>query len=78
MPEKQPGSRRTTTSASGMVDSIDEWRKKNWGQLPCCAHCGDPVIYANTEDWAMPMCFDCWGASGSPPRDPREREEINR
>jgi hypothetical protein len=41
------------------VDTIDEWRARHWGQPGACP-CGDPIILADTEDWPVPLCFDCW------------------
>jgi len=45
---------------------IDEWRAKHWGQAGSCGHCGDPVILADTEDWPVKLCFDCWFDAGGP------------
>lgn len=28
--------------------------------------CGQPGILADTEDWQVPRCHDCWVALGSP------------
>lgn len=41
------------------LDTIDAWRARNWGQPGACP-CGDPIILADTEEWKMPRCFDCW------------------
>jgi len=45
---------------------IDEWRSKNWGREGSCGHCGDPIILADTEDWPVKLCFDCWFDAGGP------------
>jgi hypothetical protein len=40
-------------------ETIDAWRARHWGQPGSCP-CGDPIILADTEQWAIPRCFDCW------------------
>ena len=44
---------------SDRLPTIDEWRARAWGQPGSCP-CGDPIILADTEDWPVPLCFDCW------------------
>jgi hypothetical protein len=36
---------------------------------PICP-CGG-IILADTENWKVPRCFDCWHALGEPPVEPR-------
>jgi hypothetical protein len=58
------------------VDTIDAWRERLWGRLGTCP-CGDPIILADTEDWDVPRCFDCWSVMTAEDRAKAERESRN-
>jgi hypothetical protein len=50
------------------LPTIDAWRAAHWGQPGAC-QCGDPIILADTEDWPVPLCFDCWAKQVSIPAE---------
>jgi hypothetical protein len=37
--------------------------------------CGDMFILADTENWKVPLCVECWIDIGSPEKDPNEFEK---
>jgi hypothetical protein len=48
-------------------------------------HCGygvrcsmkdcDGIIFADTEDWKQPLCYECWLDMGEPESDPFAKGE---
>lgn len=43
---------------------------------PGCRRCKDDVILVDTEDWAQPVCWECWNAVGEDPHWHEKKEEA--